>query len=151
MSAECNGINGSLRLRGRTLEIHAGPFRDRALTIEMGRIKSIELLRRSVMPPAMIGAISLALGLILRIAEEELIAVVPLVLRVPLQYFALTIASASLMILVARWFFSNLTLRPIDAAPITVRMVPTNSARRLVMLIQGQTPPLRRLSPEDSC
>ena len=143
MSAECNGINGSLRLRGRTLEIRAGPFRDRVVTIEMDRIKSIELLRRSVMPPAMIGTISLALGLILRITEEELIAVVPLALRVPLQYLALTIASVCLMILVARWFFSNLTLRPIDAAPITVRMVPTNSARRLVMLIQGQTPSLR--------
>jgi hypothetical protein len=103
-------------------------------------MKSIELLRKSVMPPAMIGAISLSLGLILRIAEDELTAIVPLALRVPLQLLAFAVASACLLILIARWFFSNLVLRPIDASPITVRMVPTNSARRFVMLIQGQNP-----------
>jgi hypothetical protein len=103
-------------------------------------MKSIELLRKSVMPPAMIGAISLSLGLILRIAEDELTAIVPSALRIPLQLLAFAVASACLLILIARWLFSNLVLRPIDASPITVRMVPTNGARRFVMLIQGQNP-----------
>lgn len=140
MSAECSGMNYALRLRGRTLEVRTRLFRDKTVTIEMSKIKSIELLRKSVMPPAMIGAICLSLGLILRIAEEELVAVVPLALRAPLQFLTLAIASVCLMILLARWFFSNLILRPNDASPITVRMVPTNSARRFVMLIQSQTP-----------
>jgi len=139
MSAECNGMNYSLSLRGSALVVRPRPFRDNRVTIEMDRFKSIELLRKSVMPPAMIGAISLSLGLILRIAEDELTAIVPLALRIPLQFLAFAIASACLMILIARWFFSNLILRPIDASPITVRMVPTNSARRFVMLIQGRT------------
>jgi len=140
MSPECNGINYALRLRGRALDVRARPFRDKTVTIKMDRIKSIELLRKSVMPPAMIGAICLSLGLILRIAEDELTAIVPLALRIPLQFLAFAIASVCLIILLARWFFSILILRPIDASPIIVRMVPTSNARRFVMLIQSQTP-----------
>lgn len=140
MSAECNGINYSLRFRGGALVVRPRSFRDKTITIEIDRMKSIELLRKSVMPPAMIGAISLSLGLILRIAEDELTAIVPLALRIQLQLLAFAVASACLLILIARCFFSNLVLRPIDASPITVRMVPTNSARRFVMLIQGQNP-----------
>jgi hypothetical protein len=110
------------------------------MIIGIDKMKSIELLRKSLMPPAMIGVICLSLGLILRIAEDELTAVVPLAFRIPLQFLAFAVASVCLMILLARWFFSNLVLRPIDGSPITVRMVPTNSARRFVMLIQGQNP-----------
>jgi hypothetical protein len=140
MSDECNGINYALRLRGRALEVRARPFRDKTVTIELNRIKSIELLRKSVMPPAMIGAICLSLGLILRIAEDGLNTVVPLALRIPLQSLTIALASVCLVILLARWFFSNLILRPIDAPPIAVRMVPTNSARRFVMLVQKKGP-----------
>jgi hypothetical protein len=140
MSAECKGINYSLRLRGSALVIQPRPLRDKAITIEIDKMKSIELLRKSVMPPAMIGAICLSLGLILRLAGDELTAVVPPAFRIPLQFLAFAIASVCLMILLVRWFFSNLVLRPIDGSPITVRMVPTNGARRFVMLIQGQIP-----------
>jgi len=104
----------------------------------MDRIKSIELLRKSVMPPAMIGVVSLSLGLILGIAEEELVAIVPFGLHSPLQYLLIGTAAICLVILLSRWFFSNLILKRVDAAPITVRMVPTSSARRFVMLIEGE-------------
>lgn len=140
MSDECTGMNYSLRLRGSALVIQPMPLRDRSTIIEVDKMKSIELLRKSVMPPAMIGVICLSLGLILRLAGDELTAVVPPAFRIPLQVLAFAVASVCLMILVARWFFSNLVLRPVDGSPITVRMVPTNSARRFVMLIQGQIP-----------
>jgi hypothetical protein len=107
------------------------------LTIEMDRIKSIELLRKSVMPPAMIGAVCLSLALILGIGEE-LVAIVPIEFRSPLQYLLIGTAAICLVILLSRWFFSNLILKRADAPPIAVRMVPTSSARRFVMLIQGE-------------
>ena len=138
MSAECSGVNHALRFRERAIEARGRLFQDTAVTIEMGGIKSIELLRKSVMPPAMIGVVCLSLGLILRIAEEEWIAVVPIGLRNPLQYLLMGSAGICLAILLSRWFFSDLILKPLDASPITVRMVPTSSARRFVMLIQSE-------------
>ena len=139
MSAECSGVNYALRFRQRAIQVRARPFRGTTVTIEMDRIKSIELLRKSVMPPAMIGVVCLSLGLILGIAEEESIAVVPIGLRSPLQYLLIGAAVICLGILFSRWFFSNMILKRVDAPPINVRMVPTGSARRFVMLIQGET------------
>ena len=138
MSGECSGVNYSLRFRESVIEVRARPFQGTTVTIEMDRIKSIELLRKSVMPPAMIGVVSLSLGLILGIAEEELVAIVPFGLRTPLQYLLIGTAAICLVVLLSRWFFSNLILKRVDAAPITVRMVPTSSARRFVMLIEGE-------------
>jgi hypothetical protein len=139
VSAECSGVNYALRLRRRAIEVRARPFQDATVTIEIDRIKSIELLRKSVMPPAMIGAVCLSLGLILAFAEEESLAILPLGLRSPLQFLAIGIAFICLIILFSRWFFGSLILKPVDAPPITVRLVPTGSGRRFVMLIQGQT------------
>jgi len=139
VSAECSGINYALRLRERSIEVRARPFQDTTVTIEIEKIKSIELLRKSVMPPAMIGVVCLSLGLILGLAEEESLAIVPFGLRSPLQLSATGVAIVCLVILLSRWFFGNLILKPVDASPITVRMVPTVSARRFVMLIEGQT------------
>jgi hypothetical protein len=87
----------------------------------------------------MIGVVCLSLGLILRIAEEELVAIVPIGIRSALQYLLIGTAGICLAILLSRWFFSSLILKRVDAPPIIVRMVPTSSARRFVMLIQGET------------
>jgi hypothetical protein len=138
VSAECSGVNYALRLRERAIEVRARPFQDTTVTIEIDKIKSIELLRKSVMPPAMIGAVFLAFGLILGIAEEGSPAILPESLRGPLQLVAIGVAIVCLTILLSRWFFGNLILKPVDAPPITVRMVSTRSARRFVMLIQSQ-------------
>jgi hypothetical protein len=139
VSAECSGVNYALRLRRGAIEVRPRPFQDTTVTIEIDRIKSIELLRKSVMPPAMIGVVCLSLGLILGLAEEESLLIVPLGFRSPLQFLAIGIAFICLMILFSRWFFGSLILKPVDGSPITVRLVPTGSGRRFVMLIQGQT------------
>ena len=139
MSAECSGINYTLHFREGALEIRARPFPSETLRMEIGRIKSIELLRKSVMPPAVIGAVCLALGLTLRIGEEELAAIVPLIFRIPLELLTLGGAVVCLMMLIFRWFLSSIVLKPVESSVITVRMVPTSSARHLLTLIQ-QTP-----------
>jgi hypothetical protein len=139
MSAECRGINYALRLREGAVHVRPRLFRDKILAIDVDGIKSIELLRKSVMPPAVIGAVSLSLGLILGTVENELTAILPLVHRVASQYLAFAIALVSLVVLLSRWFFSDLTLRPLSGSPIVVRMVPTRGARRFVALIQGHT------------
>jgi len=132
-------MNYALRLHEGKIEVCARPFQRRLTTLEMGRIKSIELLRKSVMPPAAVGALGLSLGLVLRIAGEELVGIVPLSLRGPLQYVAFGVAVACLTILTVRWFFANLILKPANGPPVTVRMVPTRSARRFVTLVRRQT------------
>lgn len=138
MSAECSGINYTLRLHQGTVEVNARPFRNRTVTIEIAKIKSIELLRKSVMPPAVIGGIGLSLGLILRLAGDELIGILPLGFRTPLQLLALAVAVVCLIVLVVRWFFAKLILKPAGTSPVTVRMVPTGSARRFVVLAQRE-------------
>ncbi|HXZ98022.1 MAG TPA: hypothetical protein VED24_01500 [Candidatus Acidoferrum sp.] len=139
MSAECSGVNYALRLRRGAIEVRARPFEDSTVTIEITRIKSIELLRKSVMPPALIGAVCLSLGVILALAGEESLSILPSALRGPLQFLTIGVAFICLIILFSRWFFGSLILKPVDASPITVRLVPTGSGRRFVMLIQGQT------------
>ena len=136
MSAECSGINYTLRFREGALEVGARPFPSETLRVEIGKIKSIELLRKSVMPPAVIGAVCLALGLILRIGEKELAAIVPLVFRIPLELLTLGGAVVCLIMLIFRWFLSSIVLKPVGSSAITVRMVPTSSAQRLLVLIQ---------------
>jgi hypothetical protein len=139
MSAECSGINYALRFREKVIEARARPFQGTTMTMQMNRIKSIEMLRKSVMPPALIGAVCLSSGLVLGLVEEESLAAVPLVLRSPLQYLSIGAAAICLAILLSRWFFVNLVLKPVDGSSITVRMVPTGSAKRFVVLIQGET------------
>ena len=139
MSAECSGVNYALRLRRGAIEVRARSFEDSTVTIEITRIKSIELLRKSVMPPALIGAVCLSLGVILALAGEESLSILPSALRGPLQFLTIGVAFICLIILFSRWFFGSLILKPVDASPITVRLVPTGSGRRFVMLIQGQT------------
>jgi hypothetical protein len=143
MPAECGGINYALRLLQGTVEVRSRPFQDRTSTISIGNIKSVELLRKSVWPPAVVGGASLSLGSILRLANSELIGIVPIELHEPLQYLTFGIAVVCLFVLVARWFFANLILKPMGTAPIIVRMVPTGSARRFIMLVQRQTPKSR--------
>jgi formate/nitrite transporter FocA (FNT family) len=140
MRTECGGINYVLRLLQGTVEVRSRPFRDRTATIEIGNIKSVELLRKSIWPPAVLGGVGLSLGAILRLANDELIGIVPIEFRAPLQFLTFGIAVVCLVVLVARWLFANLILKPVGAAPIIVRMVATGSARRFVMLVQRQTP-----------
>lgn len=140
MRTECGGMNYVLRLLQGAVEVRSRPFQDRTSTIEIRKIKSVELLRKSVWPPAVIGGVGLSLGSILRLANDELIGIVPIEFRAPLQFVAFGIAVVCLVVLVARWFFANLILKPVGTAPIIVRMVPTGSARRFVMLVQRQTP-----------
>jgi hypothetical protein len=135
--AECSGVNYALRFGERVIDVRPRLFRGATLTIEMDGIKSIEILRKSVMPPAMIGAVCLSLALILWIGEE-FAAIVPIEFRSPLQYLLIGTAAVCLVILLSRWFFSNLILKRADAPSITVRMVPTSSARCFVMLIQSE-------------
>jgi len=138
VSAECGGVNYALRFREGAIEVRARPFQDRTVTIKIDKINSIQLLRKSVMPPAMIGAVCLAFGLMLGIAEEGSPAILPQSLRSPLQLLAIGVAIVCLTILLSRWFFGNLILKQVDSSPITVRMVPTGNARRFIMLIQSQ-------------
>jgi hypothetical protein len=113
------------------------------MTLGIGRIKSVELLRKSVMPPAVVGGVSLSLGSILRIAEDEFVGIVPTTFRMPSQLFTFGIAAVCLLVLLARWFFADLIIEPTGASPIVVRLVPTDSARRFVTLVQKQTVDLR--------
>ena len=141
MSAECRGINCALRFQKGALNLQAWPLRDKFSVIEMNRIKSIELRRKSVMPPAMIGVLCLSLVLVVGFAEEGWISVMPLVLLEPLWSLGVVVAVICLVVLVCRWFFGNITLKLVDTSSITVRMVPIRSAQRFVMLIQKQNRP----------
>ena len=140
MSAECSGINYTVRLHEGAVEVRARPFQDSTLTVEIGRIKSIELLRKSVWPPAVVGGIGLSLGLILGLAGGGLIGIVPLSFLIPTRMLSLGLAAVCLIVLTSRWLFANLVLKAADIPAIIVRMVPTDSAKRFVMLVQKQGP-----------
>jgi hypothetical protein len=137
--AECSGANYALRLHDGTVEVRSRAFQDGTVSLEIARIKSIELLRKSVMPPAVLGGIGLSLGLILRLAEDEFIGIMPMAFRTPSQLLAFGIAVVCLFVLLARWFFANLIVEPVEASAIVVRLVPIGSARRFVMLVQRQS------------
>lgn len=140
VSAECSGINYALRIGEGTVEVYRRPFRHSRVVVKITRIKSIELLRKSIMPPAAVGAVGLSAGLALRIAEDELIGFVPSTSRMPLESFSFAVAFVCLVLLISRWFFGNLILRPIGMPAIVVRMVPTHTARGFVALVQRRAP-----------
>jgi len=134
MSAECKGVNYALRLHEGVVEIRATFFQKRTSSVEIEKIKSIELLRKSVMPPVVIGGATLAIGLM---ADTPWLMIVPPGFRAFLGTLGLGIAALCLILLVFRSFFANLVLRRSDAPPVIVRMVPATSARRFFALLQS--------------
>lgn len=138
MSAKCEGLNYALRLHEGAIEMRSRRLRGQSATVEMSKVKSIELLRKSVMPPAAIGATGLLLHLILTLTDGWLDAVFPEALRTFSALAALAVAAICLAVLIVRWFFSELIVKPCSMRPVKVRMVPTGSARRFVMLAQTQ-------------
>jgi len=135
MSTECKGVNYALRLHQGVVEIRATFFQKRTSSVEIEKIRSIELLRKSVMPPVVIGGVSLAIGLVV---DSPWLMIVPPEFRVFLGTLGLGIAALCLILLIFRWFFANLVLRRSDAPPVIVRMVPAPSARRFFALLQSQ-------------
>jgi len=140
MSAKCSGINYALQLSQGSVEVRPRPFQARNVTIGIGDIKSVELLRKSVMPPAVIGLIGLSLTLIFRLPDVALIGGLPFGLSTYLQSITLGVAVFCLAVLAVRWFFCNLVLKPAKMPPIVVRMVPSSSARRFVALFRTEAP-----------
>lgn len=139
MSAKCSGINYSLQLHPAGVEVHPRLFQQGSRTLGISEIESVELLRKSVMPPAMIGLVGLLVTLILRLPDGWLIGNIALELSAYLQLVTLGLAVVCLILLVVRWFFANLVLKPANMSAISVKMVPSGSARRFVTLFQMQT------------
>jgi hypothetical protein len=139
MSSECSGISYALRLNQGTIEVRPRFLQHRIVTFEIRRIKSIELLRKSVIPPAVIGGIALSVDVINNL-DDGLTWFIPSGFQTQIHLIALGTATVCLIILALRSFFANLVLKPIDTPPITVRMIPTGSARHFVMLVQAQAP-----------
>jgi hypothetical protein len=140
-SAKCSGINCALRLDDGALEIRERLFRRRTRTVQIGRVESIELLRKTVMPPLVIGVIGLSAALLLATSLWGLwVAVLPQEFHAFLQLSGFGIALICLFLLVARVFFANLILKPADSLPIVVRLVPIASAKRFFALLQRQIP-----------
>jgi len=122
------------------VQVRPRPFQARSVTIEIGEIESVELLRKSVMPPAVIGLIGLSLTLMFRLPGIAFIGSLPFALPTYVESITLGIAVFCLAVLSVRWFFCNLVLKSARMPPIVVRMVPSSSARRFVILFQTQAP-----------
>jgi len=104
----------------------------------MSEVASIQLLRKSVMPPAAVGSASILLNVFLRLTGDELLATVPPEVRRLMEISTLGVAVVCLVILLARWSFARLVLRPADTQVIVVNMVPARSAKRFVEAFQRQ-------------
>jgi len=104
----------------------------------VSEVASIELLRKSVMPPAAVGSASILLNLFIRLTGDELLATVLPEFRRLMEYSTFGVAVVCLVLLVARWLFARLVLRPAATQPITVNMVPARSAKRFVEAFQLQ-------------
>jgi len=138
MSARCSGINCALQVGERSVEVRWRPFQARSVTIQIGEIRSVELLRKSIMPPAAIGLVALSLSLIFRLPDIAFIEGIPFRWVSYLQPITLGIAVFCLVALFVRWFFCNLVLKPARMPPIVVRMALGRSARRFVTVFQTQ-------------
>ena len=138
MPAKCSGINYCLQLYEASVEVRRRPFQDKSRTLATSEIESVELLRKSVMPPALIGVICLIAYVALVLPDGWLMSVLPAGIGTYLPPLSLGIATVCLLVLIVRWLFTNLILRPSNTSPVTVKMVPARSARRFVALFQMQ-------------
>jgi len=145
MSAKCTGINCALRLDDGVIEVRLMPFQRLTATIDVSKIGSIELLRKSVMPPAVVGGLALLSNLIPGFFGDLLLPFVPGELRLFLQLGTLGIAALCLILLAMRWLFARLVVRPSDTRSITLRMVPTGSAKRFVETFQDRVSRSQRI------
>ena len=150
MSTECAGIDRSLRLEDGVIEVRSMPFRRLTASIRTSEVASIQLLRKSVMPPAAVGSASILLNVFLRLTGDELLATVPPEVRRLMEISTLGVAVVCLVILLARWSFARLVLRPADTQVIVVNMVPARSAKRFVEAFQRQLSAVTR-DPKEGC
>jgi len=135
MSSECSGISYTLRLRRGIVEVRPRFLQHTTMTFEIGKIKSVELLRKSVIPPLVVGGIALSFDTVAGI-DWGLTWFISSGLRAPMHLLALGTAIVCLVVLTVRWFFASMVVKPIDMSTITVRMIPVASARSFVKLIQ---------------
>ena len=138
MVERCAGANYALQLGDGIVEIRTMPFGRPVATLAVNKIGSVELLRRSVMPPAAVGTAALISSLVLRLAGDELLASIAGEFRGFSEIAALGLAATCLILIVERWFFAKLVVTPSDMAPITLSMVPAKSAKRFVEGFQNQ-------------
>jgi hypothetical protein len=106
----------------------------------VSEVASIELLRKSVMPPAAVGSAAIFSNAVLRLTGDELLAMVPPEYRRFLEISTLSVAVICLVLLVARWLSARLVLRSADMQLITLNMVSARSAKRFVDAFQKQLP-----------
>ncbi len=138
MVERCTGANYSLQLDDGIVQIRTMPFGRPMKPVAVDKIASIELLRKSVMPPAAVGTAALISSLMLGLAEHELLASIAGELRLFSEIAALGLAAICLILIVERWLFAKLVVTPSDMAPITLSMVPAKSAKRFVEGFQNQ-------------
>ena len=138
MVERCTGANYALQLGEDIVEIRTMPFGRPVATVAVNKIASVELLRRSVMPPAAVGTAALISSLALRLAGDELLAGVAVEFRRFTEIAVLGLAAACLILIFERWFFARLVVTPSDMAPITLSMVPAKSAKRFVEGFQNR-------------
>lgn len=140
MREECSGINYALRFGERTLEVRARSPRKDYFVIELASMRSIEISRKSVMPPAAIGLAALSIGLVFRLFGDAFLALIPLGSQIVLQVLSLGLAAGCLIVLLVRWLFANLVLKPEGQPPTVVRLVPTGSARAFMIRFRKKLP-----------
>ena len=138
MVQRCVGANRALQIVDGTMEIHTMPFGIVESTVPVTEITSLELQRKSVMPPATVGTAALISGIVLKLAEDQMLAIVPAEPRRLLGTLMLGIAAACLVLIVERWLFAKIVVRLSNLAPVAAFMVPVRSARRFVEGFQGQ-------------
>ena len=131
-------MNYVITLKDGRVEIRGRAASASTLSQEISGVKSVELLRRSIWPPAFIGTCLLTLGLALRLTDNTWLGFVPTSFVRPSEYAAVGGAAVCLVILLTRLFFANLVLKPMRGSPVIVRFVPVGSAKRFVAMLQSQ-------------
>lgn len=132
MPAECVGIDYALRLHQAALEVRSRAFRHGTVTIKIGKIKSIELLREGTMAPALLSGIAPSLGTVLGLGNDELIGILRTGFHTSSQFLALGVGAICLIVLAARFVFATLISKPVGTSPI-IHCPETDSQSRGLM------------------
>lgn len=138
MVERCVGTNYVLQLADGTVEIHTMPFRWVVTTLPVNKIASVELLRRSVMPPTVIASAALLSNLALRLGRDELLTVVSMELHRFSEIATLGLALICLVLIVERWLYAKLVVTPSAMEPIILSLAPARSAKRFVEEFQNE-------------
>lgn len=140
--AACRGANYKLALTGDRLFLDRGTFLDRpSLSLTVKSLRSLELMRKSIIPPLVLMLVSLSTYGVLRFGLGGMLGLdISATAKLGLEEAAMVVAVVAALLIVVRLAWADLRIRSGELErPLVVRLVFVRQGKEFVRAVHAAT------------